>query len=225
MHQTFARLLAFMQSAFLAPRIATADVSPQAWRERVLSANLFIVTSVGSVVYCLFLVVDLVRGWQDASYWVEIPVNTVAFLALLGVAFGRRLPYNLRAGLLMAALALVAVSDKLNAGLSGIGELLLLVLVALMSIFFGAPGGLAALLIATATMAVPAWLMTTARISLPAAERFNLSGQPDAWLLTIMVLLLLSLMLIVSAATLTQGVARLYLAQSSVSEARTTTQR
>ncbi len=200
------KLLHFAQSVFISPVYAGDDSSLQAWRERVLSANLFIVASLGTVGYIAFVINGFVRGANDPSYLAETPFNTIGYLTLMAIAFGRRLPFRLRAGSLVFALSLAAFSDKLQAGLNGIGELLLLTLAALMVIFFGIKGGAAAIALNVSIMAIPGWLMTTGRKSLPSLERMSLSGKPSAWALTTLTLVMLSMMLIVSMAVLLQGV-------------------
>jgi hypothetical protein len=105
----------------------------------------------------------------------------------------------------LLALALLALSDRIQAGLSGIGELLLLTIGVLMVIFFGLKGGVAAIVLSVALMAIPGWLMTTGRLALPAAERANASGQVSAWALATVALVVLALMLVVSVATVMEG--------------------
>ena len=199
------RLLHFAQSVFLSPTYADDRSSVQAWRERALSATLFVIVFIGTIGYVFFLITDIVRGFQDRSYWAELPVDTIGYLILLGLALGRRLPFKVRAGGLLLALALLTLSDRIQAGLSGISELLLLTIGVLMVIFFGLKGGVAAIVLSVALMAIPGWLMTTGRIALPAAERANASGEVGAWALATVALVVLALMLVVSVATVMEG--------------------
>ena len=199
--------LDFAQSVFLAPAYADDKSSLQAWRERVLSANLLVVASLGTVGYIVFVSTDIIRGVNnDSSYLAEAPINTIGYLALIAMAFGRRLPFQLRAGSLVFALSLLAFSDKLQAGLNGIGELLLLTLAVLMVIFWGIKGGIAAIALNITIMAIPGWLMLTGRKSLPSLERMSSSERPAAWAMATLVLVVLSMMLVVSTAILMQGI-------------------
>jgi len=191
---------------FLSPSYADDKSNLQAWRERILSANLFIIASLGTIGYIAFLISDIIRGFQDPSYWAEIPVNTLGYLLIVSIAFGRRLPFKLRATSLISILALVAFSDKLHAGLGGVGELLLLTLAILMAVFFGAKGGAIAIGLNVAILAIPGWLMLTGRKALPSLNRIGPSGRAPAWILTTLVLVVCSLMIIVSAGMLMQGV-------------------
>jgi hypothetical protein len=199
------KFLRFIQTVFVSPVYAADESCLQAWRERVLSANLFVIVSMGTVGYVIFLISDILRGFQDSSYWAEIPFNTIGYLIILGIAFGRRLPFAWRAGGLLLALSAIALSDKLQAGLSGIGELLLLTASTLLVVFFGWKGGVAAVGLDIALMAIPGWLMTTGRFELPSLERINTSGEPTAWLITTLALIVLSLMIVVSVGVLVQG--------------------
>jgi len=200
------KFLDFAQSVFLSPAFDDDESSLQAWRERVLSANLFIVASLGTVGYIAFVITDFVRGASESSYLAEAPVTTIGYLILMGIAFGRRLPFKLRAGSLVFAVSIIAFSDKLQAGLTGIGELLLLTLVVLMVIFFGKKGGAAAIGLNITIMGIPGWLMTTGRRAVPSLDRISVSDKPSSWVLVILALIVLSSMLIVSTAVLLQGV-------------------
>ncbi len=199
------KLLDFTQSVFISPVYADDKSSLQAWRERVLSANLFVVATVGTISYVVFMIADLARGASESSFLIEASINTIGYLILLTMAFGRRLPFKLRAGSLVFALSLMAFSDRLQTGLGGVGELLLLTLTVLMVIFWGTKGGLGAIGLSIAVMAIPGWLMLTGRRALPSLERQNASSKPFSWVLATLVLVVLSTMLIVSTAILMQG--------------------
>ena len=199
------KLLDFAQSVFLSPVYAGDESSLQAWRERILSANLFIVASLGAVGYIAFVITDFVRGANESSYLAEAPITTIGYLTLIVIAFGRRLPFKLRAGSLGFALSIIAFSDKLQAGLTGIGELLLLTLIVLMTIFFGRKGGAAGIGLSVVIMGIPGWLMITGRVALPSLERISMSDKPSSWALATLALIVLSSMLIVSTAVLLQG--------------------
>jgi hypothetical protein len=200
------KFLDFAQSVFLAPAYADDKSSLHAWRERVLSANFFVVASVGMMGFIAFVVADLVRGANESSYLTEAPIVAIGYLALIAMAFGRRLPFKLRAGSLVFSVCLIAFSDKLQAGLSGIGELLLLTLVVLMVIFGGMKGGMVAIGLNIAIMAIPGWLMLTGRKPLPGLERVDTSGKPFDWVLVTLALVVLGMMLVVSTATMMQGI-------------------
>lgn len=192
-------ILQRIQTPFLAPQKPNATPLQQS-RERVLAANLFIVMALGSLGYGIFLVSDIIRGFNDPSYWAEIPFNTMGFGMLCAIAFLRRLPYTLRAGVLVFALAIVALSDKFQAGLGGLGQLLILVNVVLMSLFFGLKGSIVSIVLGFITMALPGWLMVTGQIAgrvAPISER-----DPAAWTMTTLVVMILSLMLAVSIMTM-----------------------
>jgi hypothetical protein len=184
-----------IQAPFLAPKKPNATPLQQS-RERVLAANLFIVMALGSLGYGVFLVSDIIRGFNDPSYWAEIPFNTIGFGMLCAIAFLRRLPYTLRAGGLVFAFAIIALSDKFQAGLGGLGQLLILVNVVLMSLFFGWRGSIVSIVVGFISMALPGWLMVTGQIvgrTTPLSER-----DPAAWIMTTLVVMILSLMLAVS---------------------------
>jgi len=194
-------ILQRIQAPFLAPAAQISTNPMQRLRERVLAANIFVLIAFGSIGYTLFLISDILHGFSDPSFWAEIPVNTLGFGLFCAIAFLRRIPFGLRAGMLVGALALIALSDKLQAGLSGIGELLILVNMVLLSLFFGWRGSLVGFAIALTTMALPGWLITTGRIAGPAVTRESGSHDPFAWVLTSLAVLIFSLMLVVSVAS------------------------
>jgi hypothetical protein len=79
----------------------------------------------GIPAFAVFTIADLIRGRHDASYWREIPVNTVAFATLTTLAFARHLPRGVRGAGLSLSLAAVAISDQAAAGAGGLAPALL----------------------------------------------------------------------------------------------------
>lgn len=181
---------------FLAPLSNEAPTGAQATRQRVLAVNFTVLVGIGTLGYAAFLINDLARGFNDPSYWAEIPGNSIAYLLILFLAFGRRLPFTLRAGGLMAALYLAAFFEKLFTGQeNGLGSLLMLTCAPLMVIFFGAIGGWLASALTLGIMTLPLWITIIGRANLTPAS-------PAPLLLTTLALMLLALLLMFSASVL-----------------------
>src|SRR5688572_18744251 len=186
-------LFRFSEKLFLAPLSSEAPDGAQAVRERVLAINFTVLVGVGTLGYAAFLINDIARGFSDPSYWAEIPGNSVAFLLIIFLAFGRRLPFKLRAGGLMAALYLAAFFEKLFTGQeNGLGSLLMLTCAPLMVIFFGAVGGWLASALILGIMTLPLWITVMGRANLTPVA-------PAPLFLTTFALLLLALLLMFSA--------------------------
>jgi hypothetical protein len=199
-------MLHFLQTALLNPAYRDDTSTVQAWRERVLSANLVILATLGTLGYLVFLISDIQRGMQDPSYLREIPVNTAGYVLVMIVALWRRLNFRVRAGFLILVLAGVALSDKLAAGLGGIGELMLMTASVLLVIFFGRWGAAIAAVMVLAVMGIPGWLITSGQVALPERETV-LSADPAAWAMTTFVVLILAGMLVASVMVLLEGLA------------------
>jgi hypothetical protein len=189
-------LFRLSEKFFLAPLSKEAQAGAQATRERVLAMNFMVLVSVGTLGYIAFLVNDITRGFSDPSYWAEIPGNSVAFFLILFLAFGRRLPFKLRAGGLMAALYLAAFFEKLFTGQeNGLGSLLMLTCAPLMVIFFGSLGGWLASALMLGIMSLPLWMTVMGRANLTPVS-------PTSLILTTFVLILLALLLMLSVSVL-----------------------
>lgn len=189
-------LFRLSEKFFLAPLSSEAHAGAQAIRERVLAVNFTVLVGLGTLGYAAFLINDIARGFSDPSYWAEIPGNSVAFLLILFLAFGRRLPFTLRAGGLMAALYLAAFFEKLFTGQeNGLGSLLMLACAPLMVIFFGAVGGWLASALILGIMSLPLWITVIGRAN-------STPVSPASLILTTLVLMLLALLLMFSASLL-----------------------
>lgn len=195
----------FFETALLNPTYRDDRTSLQALRERVLSANFVILASFGTLGYVVFLISDIIRGMSDPSYLREIPFTTLGYGLIMAAALIRKLPFAVRAGVLIFALYAVTITDKLAAGLGGIGELLLIVISVLLVIFFGGRGAVIAVVLVLAAMGIPGWLMTSGQMPLPEREA-ALSADPAGWAMTTFALLIFAAMLMVSAAVLMRGV-------------------
>jgi hypothetical protein len=195
-------LLALGDRYFLAPLSEQPSDPRQPVRERVLAACFLVLVGLGGLGYAAFLISDIIRGMSDPSYWKEIPGNTIAFLLILGLAFGRRLPFKLRAGGLVGAFYLAAFSEKFFTGQElGIGSLLLLVCAPLMLIFFGARGGWLAAALALLITTMPLWLGVGSRAGAAPV-------MPGKVVLVAIVLLLLTLLLLAAISALLRALER-----------------
>jgi|GEM_PF-5418222 len=189
-------LFRLSEKFFLAPLASEAPDGAQTIRERVLAVNFTVLVGLGTLGYAAFLINDIARGFNDPSYWAEIPGNSVAFLLILCLAFGRRLPFTLRAGGLMAALYLAAFFEKLFTGQeNGLGSLLMLACAPLMVVFFGALGGWLASALILSIMSLPLWITVIGRAN-------SAPVSPASLILTTLVLMLLALLLMFSASVL-----------------------
>jgi hypothetical protein len=116
----------------LIARCAPARPSPV---EQALAEVYAVILAGGSPLFVAFIVTDAVRGFADASYWHEIPVNTLVFLTLATLALSPRLSLTVRGMGLALPLTVIAISDQLQAGASGLAPVVLVMNSAILALW------------------------------------------------------------------------------------------
>lgn len=106
----------------LVVRCSPLSASPP---DRALGTMYAVIIAGGAPLFAAFTASDVIRGFHDTSYLREIPVNSVAFLSLIGLALARGLPRTVRGVGLALPLIAVALSDQIHAGQGGLGPLVL----------------------------------------------------------------------------------------------------
>ncbi|MFQ5615066.1 MAG: GAF domain-containing protein [Anaerolineales bacterium] len=119
------------------------------WRERILSM-VFVFASIGGTVVYVLNMLLLIRQGE----WILITTFTLAYLWLLGIALVPRLPFNFRAGNLLAILYLLGVLASLRGMLAGDGRTWLGGFAVLTALLFGLRAGSLAAAGSTATLLV-----------------------------------------------------------------------
>ena len=110
----------------------SSETSLEALRRQILN-RIFIVASImGAAAYLLNLPLVL----RDSN-WALLGVYTLLLVSLFTIAFLRRIPYNLRAGVIVTLLFLLGLSALLADGLYGSGRVFLISLPIIASILLG----------------------------------------------------------------------------------------
>ncbi|HSJ54427.1 MAG TPA: GAF domain-containing protein [Anaerolineae bacterium] len=161
----------------------------QELRDRLVQGVLRVVILVGPAVVVAGSYEDYTRG----ILWM-IPVYCAAYLLILVATLWRRVPYVVRAGLLVAVVYALAFLDLLGDGRGGSGRLFLLLLPLMGGMLFGVRAGLLALLGILVTMAGIAWAHISGALVSPPVVSASLSG----WLSNTLILLLLGTFIVVT---------------------------
>jgi len=170
-------------------------------REQAISMLYYVLAVIGTAAYVVVLV-----GAVLAGRWTALAITSAAYLWLLAVTLVRSLPLGLRSGTLLAASFGLALSQLLREGLAGDGRLMLLAFLVIASLLTGRRGGLAALILSTATLGLIGWLMSSGRIPLPAGEGAAESASLVAWVISGAVFLLLGGIATLSIAWFVRGI-------------------
>jgi GAF domain-containing protein len=134
----------------------------QEWRGRILQTLLYVLLGLGTVMYIANVLV-FIRNQN----WLIIAAVTLAYIMVAVVTFFRGLPYEVRAGtVLAAAYALGPLAFSLY-GLGGDGRIWLLFFVLFAGLLFGRRVALGAALLSALTYAIVAWLFTSGTLPPP----------------------------------------------------------
>jgi len=132
---------------------------------------------------------DYSRGilWTIPAYW-------VAYIVVLAIAYGRRVPYVARAGLLVALVYMLALLDLVGDGRAGSGRLFLLLLPLMGGMLFGLQAAAGMLALGMVTMLGMGWLHMAGTLVAPPIVSTSLSG----WLSNALILLCLGTFIVVA---------------------------
>ncbi|MDV7393089.1 hypothetical protein RZS08_17080, partial [Arthrospira platensis SPKY1] len=153
------RLLDFLpgqiQPPLLTPQTRAASAI-QLSRERILNVGL-----VGIVILSLFqLLANVLAALSSPPInWVNLMLYLVGYGLLAAVAFGRRIPYTLRALVFLTIIFLFVLSNLFTNGLDFDGGVAFFAFVIFTYILFGGRASLLALAGTLLTVGVTAWLL------------------------------------------------------------------
>lgn len=158
-------------------------------RERLVRGVLRVLVLVAPAVAVAGSYEDYSRGilWSIPTYW-------AAYLLILVVTFWRRVPYAMRAGVLMAVVYALAFLDIMGDGRGGSGRLFLLLLPLMGGMLFGIRAAAGALSVSLLTMVGMGWFHVTGRLVAPPVVSTSLSG----WLSNSLILFCLGTFVVVA---------------------------
>ena len=167
------------------------------WREEVLNGLLR-----GIFVFGLLAVLISTKatiGDASLSKQAQFTLSSIyiASILILGaITFVRRIPYALRAGVLLFLLYGLGLSGLVESGLSGDGRVFILVFIIMAAILFDMRLGIIALVVGVSTLAITAFAFSSGRIYVPAVYLAN-STSLSAWTSGSIVLILLAVATII----------------------------
>lgn len=127
--------------------------------------------------------------------WYTIPIYWSAYAILLVVAFWKRVPYSVQAGIIIALIYGLAVLDFYTDGRGGSGRVFLLVLPVIAGLLFGTRESIVALVVAMLTLAGYGWAYSTGVLAI--TQEVD-STDPGGWLSNSFILLMLGSLVVVS---------------------------
>jgi PAS domain S-box-containing protein len=127
-----------------------------------------------------------------------IPFYVGAYAAFILVAFWRRTPYILQAGVLLALIYGLGVVDLFNSSLSGDSGILFLTFSAMTTLLLGRRRGIFALALCIVTLVAFGGAYSTGLLAIPVEKLVNLNTDLSWWLNSAVALLMLSALLVLS---------------------------
>ena len=150
---------------------APAEISYARWRNRFLQSLL-----VGACVFGLLAVVPAVMGSANLAFSV---IYVSAYLVLVATTV-IRLPYWVKAGILLALVFGIGVSGLLDTGIWGDSRTFMIGFIVLATMLFSPRAGWVALALTLITYAVAGWFILTGRYSFLSSEATT--GNLVSWL-------------------------------------------
>ena len=162
------------------------------WREDVLNGLLQGIFFLG-ILAALFASNDVLRDTaipQRLKFnYISIYIGAVVFLGI--ITFIRRIPYVIRASILLLLFYVLALAGLIGAGLSGDGRIFILAIVVIASILLNTRISVVTLVLGTATLALIALLFNSGLIYVP-TERLANSTSLSSWVSGSLVLVFLA---------------------------------
>jgi PAS domain S-box-containing protein len=165
----------------------------QVWRQQLIQNIVRALTIPG------FLAL-VVGSYSDYLYRLgrTIPFYVGAYAAFILVAFWRRAPHVLQAGVLLALIYGLGVVDLFNSGLSGDSGILFLAFSAMTTLLLGRRWGILALALGVVTMVAFGGAYSTGLLVIPVEKLVNDATNLSSWLNSAVALLMLSVLLVLS---------------------------
>lgn len=150
----------FLSSVQNAPEARSAEDVLRQWRERLLKYILR-----GASVAGILALVASVLGDIQAQDWLNIAVTSTAWIILVAVSF-LRLPFRVRAGVLILLLYAMSMNSLLTSGIRGESRMFIIIFIVLTLMLLGLRAGQAAIGLSFLSIAVVAWAVLTQRFTL-----------------------------------------------------------
>lgn len=185
----------------------TAAASPpewdlQAWRERLLNGMLYAAAGLGLPA----VISGSLTAIRDGQL-TRIAIFAIAYTFILIITLGRnRVPYSVRAVILLTIAFALGIDSLRSTGLGGSGRVFFIAFTVIATFLFGLRGGLATLGVSAVSTIGVAWGMSNGM--LPITPEVMASTDPRSWLTGGVVFLLLTTMLVVSQSILQRGLER-----------------
>lgn len=184
----------------------------EAWRQRLLNGMLYAAAALGLPA----MISGAITAIRDGQF-TRIFVFAVAYVFVLLVALVReRLPFVLRASVLLVIAFVLGLDSLRSTGLGGSGRVFFVALAIIATLLFGLRGGIAGLALGLLSTVGVAWGMSSGTIPIHAG--IMASTDPRSWLTGGLVFALLTTMLVVSLAILQQGLQRSLRTQAELVE-------
>ncbi len=132
----------------------------QAWREYLLNIVLIIFLLLGSLAYVSSMRRALAQGVANFG----VSIFTLAYLLLFVVALVRRIPFKVRAGVLIVMVYAVGIAVFFVAGLMGSGRIWIFTFSAITVLFFGLRAGIASIVLNMGTLAFFIWQVSRGQL-------------------------------------------------------------
>ena len=167
------------------------------WREKVLNGLLRGIFIFG-LLAALFAINDILRDpLLPQQLKITYAILYAAASTLLGViAFVPRVPYTIRAGVLLFLFYGLGLAGLTGSGLSGDGRVFILAFIVMAAVLFDMRVGIIALVLGISTLVGIAWLFSTGEIYI-SPERLANSTSPSSWISGSLVLTLLAVAIII----------------------------
>lgn len=169
-------------------------------REIILQHVLNILLGIYAIGLPLVLIVypQAIRSGRPGAY-------IIPFVILAVISLFRRIPFTLRAVVLITALIGLGAMALVVYGLGGTGVIFMLGAAFLANILFDSKIGWGLTLLAAAIIGVIGWLMVTGRLPMPQISPVELSGSIGQWAVTIAVFLFIMVMVMRAVLVVVQG--------------------
>ncbi len=169
-------------------------------RERTFQTMMLVVLGLSLILYLV-----LVHNALQTGSLLDLGSYSLLFCLLVGTALYRRVPYQLRSGLLLLVAYAAGIISLAQSGLSGHGQLLILTFTVLTAIFLGTRYSVFSLVLGLATLALFAFGMLGGIIPTPPLGFNGNSSNRDDWISSISFFILLSGMVAVPLGALVKG--------------------
>jgi GAF domain-containing protein len=160
-----------------APPWITREGDSKIWRERILQSLLLLTAVAAFITY--FIALPRSIYYSD---WTTLILYSIALVIAVGLPFIRKLPYTLRAQVIIVLFYFLSLQNLIVYGVTRNGTVYLLGVIILTGLFFGPKPGIFAIFTAVITILFFSFGMSRGFIRPPLQETLLSSMQPANWL-------------------------------------------